>query len=298
MVSGAVPGRAQNAPEVKSVPVRHQISGKRFTYEAGERDTAESIASRFGEPVLTMFPDGSEPNPGETITIDNRHIAPAVLDDGIAINIPQRMLFAFRDGNLAGAWPVTIGRPDWRTPLGSYHVASLELNPTWHVPPAIRAEMEDDGIPVSNEVKPGPSNPLGQRWIGLDHGGIGIHGTNHPDSIYYYGSHGCIRLGPESISELFHMVKRSEQVEIIYQPVALAVLGDGGIFLESDPDPYDQGRPDIQSVREAARAAGADKAIDWPRASRVLVLVEGIARRIDLGHETAPSAGSETAASP
>jgi L,D-transpeptidase ErfK/SrfK len=285
---------AQIPSDTKTVSVQHEISGEKFAYQDGENDTSDSIASRFGEPVLTMFPDGSEPKPGDTITIDNRHVAIAAINDGIVINIPQRMLFLFHDGRLAAAWPVTIGRPDWPTPLGSYRVASLTLNPTWHVPPAIRAEMEDEGIPTSKEVKPGPSNPLGQRWIGLDHGGIGIHGTNHRKSIFYFGSHGCIRLAPEAINELFHKVKRSERVEIVYQPVSLAALADGRIFLESDSDPYEQGRPDIESLRAAARAAGIEGSINWPRASRALVTVEGVARRVDLGWEADAATAGES----
>jgi L,D-transpeptidase ErfK/SrfK len=281
--------RAQNLPDHGAVSVQHQISGDRFSYQVSDHDTSDTLASRFGEPALTIFPDGAEPEFGETITIDNRHVAIAALDDGIVINVPQRMLFVFRAGRLVVAWPVTIGRPDWPTPLGSYRIATLEINPTWHVPPAIRAEMEDEGIPTSNEVKPGPSNPLGQRWIGLDHGGIGIHGTNHWKSIFYFGSHGCIRLAPEAINKLFHMVKHSERVEIVYVPVSLTLLPDGRIFLESDSDPYDQGHPDIDAVRAAARAAGVEASIDWRRASRVLVMVEGIARRVDLGHQTEPA---------
>jgi L,D-transpeptidase ErfK/SrfK len=282
---------AELPPGATPVSLGHEVSGERFAYQVQEHDTPDSIVSHFGEPALTLFPDGDEPKPGDTIIIDNRHVAAAPLAEGIVINVPQRMLFVFQDGHLAGAWPVTVGRPDWRTPLGSYRIAALELNPTWHVPPAIRAEMEDDGIPTSAVVKPGPSNPLGQRWIGLDHGGIGIHGTNHPKSIFYFGSHGCIRLAPEAVSKLFHLVKHDEQVEIVYQPVTLAVLADGRIFMESDADPYEQGRPDLHALQAAARAAGIEGSINWSRASRALVMVDGIARRIDLGGE-ADSASS------
>jgi len=277
---------AQGAPDPKLIPVRHEISGALLAYQVSENDTSESIAARFGEPAMTLFPDGSEPEQGNTIAIDNRHVAAAAIDQGVVINVPQRMLFVFREGHLAGAWPITVGRPDWPTPLGSYRVASLSLNPTWHVPPAIRAEMEDEGLPISAQVKPGPANPLGKHWIGLDHGGIGIHGTNHPVSIFHFGSHGCIRLAPDSVDRLFRMVGRSERVEIVYQPVALAALADGRIFVESDSDPYEQGRPDIRSLHAAARAAGLEGSIDWARASRALVTVEGIARRIDRGQET------------
>jgi L,D-transpeptidase ErfK/SrfK len=287
---------AELPPDAIPVSLGHEVSGERFAYQVEEHDTSDSIASHFGEPALTLFPDGNEPKPGDTIVIDNRHVAAAALAEGIVINVPQRMLFVFHEGHLAGAWPVTVGRPDWRTPLGTYRIAALELNPTWHVPPAIQAEMEDDGIPTSAVVKPGPSNPLGQRWLGLDHGGIGIHGTNHPNSIFYFGSHGCVRLAPEAVSKLFHLVKHDEQVVIVYQPVTLAVLADGRIFMESDADPYEQGRPDLHALQAAARAAGIEGSINWSRASRALVMVDGIARRIDVGGEADSGSGVEPAA--
>jgi L,D-transpeptidase ErfK/SrfK len=292
--ASASAAHAQDAPAANSVPVRNQISGTRSPYQVDEDDTPDSLAARFGEPELTLAPDRGEPEPGSIITIDNRHVAAAAIDQGVVINVPQRMLFVFRAGRLAEAWPVTVGRPDWPTPTGSYRIASLTLNPTWHVPRAIRAEMEEEGIPTSADVKPGPANPLGQRWIGLDHGGIGIHGTNHPRSIFHFGSHGCIRLAPDSASGLFHLVERSERVEIVYQPVALAALGDGKIFVESDSDPYEQGRPDIGSLHAAAHAAGIEGSIDWARASRALVTVEGIARRIDRGRETETASGGDS----
>lgn len=264
------------------LPVSHEISGTQTQYEVGPHDTAGSIAARFGEPELTMELDnGDDPPEGSTIDIDSRHIVPTI-GNGIVVNVPQRMLFLIRNGHVAESFPVTVGRPDWQTPLGSFYIEARTKNPTWHVPPAIRAEMEDEGITVASEVAPGNSNPLGKVWMGLDHGGIGIHGTNHPKSIFRYGSHGCIRLAPASAQALFDSIDPSEPVDIIYAPVSLAVLDNGEIYLESDSDPYELGHPDIAQVREAARTAGIENQIDWSTASQALVTVEGIARRIDL----------------
>ncbi len=133
------------------------------------------------------------------------------------------------------------------------------------------------------------------RWartsLGLDHGGIRIHGTNRPLSIYLFGSHGCIRLSPDAAGKLFKMVSNSEAVEIIYQPVALAVLNDSRIFLESDADPYRMGIPHLEDVRTAARAAPESAARSvGPRASRVSHGRRSVARRIDRGGE--PLSGS------
>jgi len=124
---------------------RARSSGERFAYQVKEHDTSDSIASRFGEPALTLFPDGNELKPGDTVTVDNRHVAAAAVAEGIVINVPQRMLFVFQDCHLAGAWPVTVGRPDWRTPLGSYRIAGLEPNPTWHVLPQFAPKWRTTG---------------------------------------------------------------------------------------------------------------------------------------------------------
>ena len=264
------------------VPVSHEISGTQTQYQVGPHDTADSIAARFGEPELTMTLDnGDDTAEGSTVDIDSRHIVPP-MGDGIVINIPQRMLFLIRNGHVVESFPATVGRPDWQTPLGSFYIEARTKNPTWHVPPSIRADMEDEGITVASEVGPGASNPLGKLWMGLDHGGIGIHSTNHPKSIFRFGSHGCIRLAPQSAQALFDSIEPLEPVEIIYAPVSVAALDNGEIYLESDSDPYELGHPDIEQVREAARNAGLENRIDWPAASQALVTVEGIARRIDL----------------
>ena len=42
-------------------------------------------------------------------------------------------------------------------------------------------------------IPPGPNNPVGILWMGLNKPGIGIHGTNNPETIGRAGSHGCIR---------------------------------------------------------------------------------------------------------
>jgi lipoprotein-anchoring transpeptidase ErfK/SrfK len=43
-------------------------------------------------------------------------------------------------------------------------------------------------------IPPGPNNPVGDMWIGLDLKGYGIHGTPWPEDIGKTESHGCFRL--------------------------------------------------------------------------------------------------------
>ena len=43
-------------------------------------------------------------------------------------------------------------------------------------------------------LPPGPNNPIGVAWIGLDKTGYGIHGTPSPEQVGRTESHGCFRL--------------------------------------------------------------------------------------------------------
>jgi lipoprotein-anchoring transpeptidase ErfK/SrfK len=43
-------------------------------------------------------------------------------------------------------------------------------------------------------LAPGPNNPVGVAWIGLDRSGYGIHGTPEPEKVGRTESHGCFRL--------------------------------------------------------------------------------------------------------
>src|SRR5262249_13632826 len=177
---------------------------------------------------------------GDTIHINNRHIVPLEEPDSIAVNLPQRMLFHFQDGELSGAYPVAVGRPgkQWQTPIGLFTVIQMRRDPAWRVPWSIRRENQAAGRAVVDEIEPGPTNPLGKYWIGLSAPVIGIHGTNRPSSVYSYRSHGCVRLRPDDIEALFNGVDLEDRVNIIYMPLILARLDDGRIFLESGKDIY------------------------------------------------------------
>ncbi len=275
-------------------PISHRIAGGQFDFIVWEGSTFTSIGSRFGEsPKVLALENGKQVtdrlHAGDTVHIDNRHIVPIEEADLIEVNLPQRMLFHFEGGRLSGAYPVAIGQParQWQTPIGAFKVIQLREDPTWRVPASIQREEEEAGKDVEDEVDPGPDNPLGKYWIGLSFPVIGIHGTNHPVSVYSYRTHGCVRLHPDDIEALFNDVDLNDRGVIAYYPLMLARLDDGRIFLESDRDIYRKGTGGIDAVRALARADGIDTLIDWSRAGEVLDDQEGIARDVTLGSERA-----------
>jgi L,D-transpeptidase ErfK/SrfK len=191
------------------------------------------------------------------------------------------MLFYFREGQLIRHFPVGLGRPDWRTPIGDFTIAVKEENPTWDVPRSIQEEMRREGKPVLTCVPPGPDNPLGKHWLGLSIGGIGIHGTIAPGSIYRFQTHGCIRAHPDDIAGLFPLVARGTKGTLAYKPVLVAKIGDK-VYLEVQRDIY-RLAPDLrQSFAQAIGDADLGSLVDRSRAEDIIRKQEGVARDISI----------------
>jgi L,D-transpeptidase ErfK/SrfK len=107
------------------VPAR-ALSGSESQYVVGEDDSFASIGSRFGvEASVLAQVNGLNPKarlqPGSTVWVDNRHIVPDGIKDGILINIPQRMLFFFNRGVLTAAYPVGRGPAHVADSAGRFH---------------------------------------------------------------------------------------------------------------------------------------------------------------------------------
>ena len=263
------------------------LVGEQFEYAVQRGDSLTSISARFGieQSVLARMngiKKGAMLQQDQLLQIDNRHIIPERLTDGILINLPQRMLYHFQAGKLMVHYPVGLGRPNWPTPMGSFNVLNIQENKTWYLPKSIQEEMRREGKIVLTQVPPGPENPLGKHWIGLSLPGIGIHGTIAPASIYRFLSHGCIRLHPDDIAALFQQVRKNLPGKIIYVPVLLVRLKDGRVFLEVNRDVYKKNIVPITVVENSAKIQGIGDMVDWDKVKEVIQLKEGLAREVGL----------------
>jgi L,D-transpeptidase ErfK/SrfK len=262
------------------------LAGGPVTYAAQWGDSLTSVAARFGMDVPTLAElNGLKPTArlklGQELRIDNPHLVPFTLGDGIIINIPQRMLFYFKSGSLVAAYPVGLGRRTWRTPQGDFEVLEKEKDKTWVVPVSIQKEMLRKGLPLRTKVPPGPKNPLGRYWLRISPS-EGIHGTNAPASIYKFQTHGCIRLLPENIASLFEEVPIGTPVKIVYEPVLLARLRDGAYYLEVHPDIYRKAGNPLDTVKRMTEAAGADSMINWQEVRKAIRERRGLAENVSL----------------
>jgi L,D-transpeptidase ErfK/SrfK len=263
-------------------------------------DTLYDIARRFSlgsEEMLRVNPgiDPWLPGDGKTVVIPGQRILPPGPREGIVVNLPEHRLYYYppaKNGEprRVYTWPISIGKMDWRTPLGTTRITDKRVNPSWVPPASVHAERKANGEPpLPAVVPPGPDNPLGAHAmrLGLPGGAYLIHGTNNPIAVGMAVTHGCIRMYPEDIAELFPMVKVGTPVHLINVPVKVAFV-DGELLLEAHPPVDAQGQsfePDLavfeglleQAVGEALVAIHWDKARQELAAARGMPTVVGLA---------------------
>ena len=280
---------SQTAPSddlrIAPLPPRGTVVGKQFTYTVEKGDTLSGIGARYGVSAKGLasrngFAVSAKLRPGQILRVDNRHIVPASLEDGILINLPQRLLFLFENGRLVAWYPVAVGQPDWQTPTGSYKIVTRETDPVWDVPVSIQREMRPKGERVRKKVPPGPDNPLGEYWMGLSATCCGIHSTNAPQSVYQFKTHGCVRMSPDDAEDLFYRVEVGTPVEIIYEPILLARNRDGTTFMEVHPDIYGRAGNRVERAAEIAETHRLPSAGGSPEWEETLRDEEGIATLI------------------
>ena len=120
------------------------------------------------------------------------HLRPSFLQ----ISLSEKTLEAFDAAtNLLLHFPCSIAQRVEKRPVGELHVAVVALNPDYIFDPANFPESaEARRIGRKLRLPPGPKNPVGTAWIGLDKPGYGIHGSPKPEQIGRTESHGCFRL--------------------------------------------------------------------------------------------------------
>lgn len=130
-------------------------------------------------------------------------------DYRIMINTASRILKLYKSDTLIKEFPIAVGKPTTKSPLGSFRIISKTINPWWG----------NHG----NPMPPGPNNPLGIRWMGISapRGGYGIHGNSTPSSIGTFASGGCIRMFNSDVEKLFSIVSIGTPVQIVYENLEL-----------------------------------------------------------------------------
>lgn len=162
----------------------------------------ELVAERFRSGprfihALNPSIDWSSVAPGTVVSVPDATPAPfADKAARIEVRLAAHTLQVFAaDNRLLAHFPVSIAAKVEKRPVGELRVTVVIADPNYTFDP--------ENFPESAEAKtlgrklilaPGPNNPVGVAWIGLDKPGYGIHGTPTPEHVGRTESHGCLRL--------------------------------------------------------------------------------------------------------
>lgn len=204
-------------------------------YRSHREDTLISLARDhdLGYVEMVAANPGVDPwLPGDDtpVVLPTVHLPPPGPREGIVVNLGEQRLYWFGERGETLSFPIGVGRPGWKTPLGTSRVVRKQRNPVWMPPKSARTE--DPTLPAV--VRPGPDNPLGTHALYLGWPRYLIHGTNEPYGVGRRVSRGCIRLYPEDITQLYARTPIGTPVRVIDEPVKIGWLGNE-LFLEVHP---------------------------------------------------------------
>lgn len=281
------------------------VVGETRIAAAREGDTLLDIARRhkLGFEEIKLANPGVDtwlPGAGTEVVVPAQFVLPDAPREGIVINVPEMRLYYYpktRPGEQPRVitYPVSVGRGDWATPLGTTEIIRKDQNPTWRPPESIREEHAARGDFLPKAVPPGPDNPLGEHALRLGLPGYLIHGTNRSYGIGMKVTHGCLRLYPEDIASLFDAASVGTPVRIVNQPAKAGWL-DGRLYLEAHPtfDDAIPGKPAsltplVTAVLAATGAPPTDDLVDWETVYATARVSNGIPREVSAW--TLPAAG-------
>jgi len=167
--------------------------------------------------------------PGDEIRVPN--VEPFVIEDlpaqgflpeipefktrVININRKEKLLDVMEGDKLLATVPITpgiMGGGAKETPTGAWKILGIATSPTFRWDKGV---LEYGKRTDTSYLLPaGPRNPVGVLWIGLNKPGIGIHGTNMPQTIGRAQSHGCMRVANWDVVRLSKLITKGMVVNI------------------------------------------------------------------------------------
>lgn len=257
------------------------IIGQMTMITAKESDTFIELARKFGlgfQEMVLANPkiDPWLPGKGTQVVIPTRFILPDATRKGLILNRAEMRVYYYpkAEPGYVYTYPISIGKEGWGTPNAKTSIIGMKKDPTWTVPASILKEHEENNDPLPPTVPPGPDNPLGKYAIRLGLAGYLIHGTNNPRGIGMKVTHGCVRLHPDDIQDLFSRVSISTPVAIVNQPYKLAWL-NGKLYAEMHPNEGDESGGNsrhltqfVQAIISATKSK-KDYKVDWMLANQM-----------------------------
>jgi lipoprotein-anchoring transpeptidase ErfK/SrfK len=161
-------------------------------------------------PAEVLKPSNAYAPPGQRVA-DRTYVKLAGYAPGtVVVRTRERRLYLVLNEGQALRYPVAVGKAgqEW---TGASYIYSKRIRPPWSPPNDIKREN-----PALPDVIPGgsSSNPMGDAALLIAGGEYAIHGTNRPESIGRFVSHGCIRMYNDDVLDLYPRVQVGTMVVV------------------------------------------------------------------------------------
>lgn len=185
---------------------------------SGYADLVELLAERgwCSTDLVQQLNTGTDLNSlaaGEEVILPDVNFKPLPRLARLEINLTEKLVLGFgADDTQVMLLHCSIARQAEKRPSGELHVKVVAADPEYTFDPKDWPEVSN--VATKLRIAPGPRNPVGVAWIGLDKPGYGLHGTVRPQDIGKTGSHGCFRLCNWDAARLSRAVKIGTPVQI------------------------------------------------------------------------------------
>lgn len=208
--------------EAALAPLPRTWDGKAAVTALGYETILEAVAEKYHASqgaIRRLNPDAPWPNPpaGTVLTVPNPEPAGSGKASRITISLAGKVIEAWdARGALLARFPCSIAADKSKRPVGQLAVATVAPNPNYTFDPAVYPEdPAAQAIGKKLIIPPGPNNPVGVAWVGLNLPGYGIHGTPKPEDVGVTESHGCFRLANWNAAKLLKMVTIGTPVVVL-----------------------------------------------------------------------------------
>ena len=168
----------------------------------------EAVAEKFhmSQGLLLRLNPETKLVAGNTIVVYNPYQPNMVPVHRVVAVKSKNLLYAYDENDeLVASYPTTMGSIYKPSPNGEYKVLSRIKDPTYN----------KDFSNKKSVLPPGPNNPVGRVWIGINKPSYGIHGSPNPERISRQNSSGCVRLTNWDALGLYGTIEEGAKVEFL-----------------------------------------------------------------------------------
>ncbi len=168
----------------------------------------EAVAEKFhmSQGLLLRLNADTSFEAGNTIVVYNPYQPNAIPVHRVVAVKSKNLLYAYDENDtLVASYPTTMGSVYKPSPNGEYKVLSRIKDPTYN----------KDFKNPKTALPPGPNNPVGRVWIGINKRSYGIHGSPNPERISRQNSSGCVRLTNWDALGLYGTIEEGAKVEFL-----------------------------------------------------------------------------------